>query len=283
MQLIEKKSNLRKVLGNLKKCGKTIGFVPTMGFLHDGHLSLMRQAKRENDVVVVSIFVNPTQFGPNEDLAAYPRDIERDKNLMANEKVDIVFVPEVKEIYPDGFATYVEVEGPITQVLCAKSRPTHFRGVTTVVAKLFHIVAPTKAYFGQKDAQQVAVIRKMVKDLSFDLQIVPCPIVREPDGLAMSSRNTYLSAKQRTDALILHQAILAAQNTIKQGERCAVNVTRQIESHIHSVPEAVIDYIAVVDSLTLMDLEILKGEILIALAVKFGKTRLIDNTILNVS
>ena len=277
MHVIERTNNLKKVIDQVKREGKTIGFVPTMGFLHEGHLSLIRRAKQENDVVVASIFVNPTQFGPNEDLEAYPRDIERDKTLLAAQKVDIAFIPEVKEIYPDGFTTYVEVTGPITQVLCGKSRPTHFRGVTTVVAKFFHLVSPDQAYFGRKDAQQVAIIQKMVKDLSFDLQIVPCPIVREPDGLAMSSRNVYLSTQQRKDALVLNQALMAAQETIRQGERTAANVAGIIKNHFRSIPEAIIDYIAIVDAFTLADVDILKGEILIALAIKFGKIRLIDN------
>jgi pantoate--beta-alanine ligase len=281
MEIIKSKKALRTILKSSRSAGKSIGFVPTMGFLHAGHLSLMRRARQENDLLVVSIFVNPTQFGPNEDLDAYPRDTERDTALMLAEDVDIAFFPPAEEIYPQGFTTYVTVEGPMTQALCAKSRPTHFRGVTTVVAKLFHLVMPDKAYFGQKDAQQVAVIQQMVKDLDFDLQVVVCPIKREADGLAMSSRNTYLSPRQRSDAVVLFQSLAEAQQMIASGERSALAVARSIETRIKPVQDAVIDYISVVDAETLTDLERLEGKILIALAVKFGKTRLIDNISIN--
>jgi len=277
MEIIKSNAALQTILKSSRWAGKSIGLVPTMGFLHAGHLSLMRRARQENDLVVVSIFVNPTQFGPNEDLDAYPRDAERDTELLLSENVDIAFFPLAEEIYPRGFTTYVTVEGPMTQVLCAKSRPTHFRGVTTIVAKLFHLVSPDKAYFGQKDAQQVAVIQQMVKDLDFDLQVVACPIKRETDGLAMSSRNTYLSARQRADAVVLFQSLTEAQQMIAGGERSASAVVRSIETRIKPVQDAIIDYISVVDAKTLADMERLEGEILIALAVKFGKTRLIDN------
>jgi pantoate--beta-alanine ligase len=277
MQVIRTKAALRETLKKCRAKGQSIGFVPTMGFLHAGHLSLMRRAGHENDIVVASVFVNPTQFGPNEDLDAYPRNAQGDTQLMAGENVDIAFFPEAKEIYPRGFTTCVTVEGPITQVLCGKSRPTHFRGVTTVVTKLFHIVAPDRAYFGQKDAQQVAVIQQMVKDLDFDLQIVVCPIVREADGLAMSSRNTYLSPRHRADAVVLFKSLNEAQQMIDGGERRAAAVIRKMETCIGTVQDAVIDYIAIIDARTLVDLETMEGEILIALAVKFGKTRLIDN------
>ena len=233
--------------------------------------------------MVVTIFVNPTQFGPNEDLDAYPRDVQRDCDLLAAEGVDIVFLPEVDEIYPPGFATYVQVQGPITQVLCGKSRPGHFRGVTTVVSKLFHMVAPDRAYFGQKDAQQVAVISRMAKDLDFDLRIVVCPIVREIDGLAMSSRNVNLSPRHRADAVVLSKSIDEARQMIADGERNASVVARQIEARIGAVQDAGIDYVSVVDADTLADLETLEGEILIALAVKFDRTRLIDNARISVS
>ena len=281
MEIIKSKTALRTILKSSRSAGKSVGFVPTMGFLHAGHLSLMHRARQENDLVVVSIFVNPTQFGPNEDLDAYPRDAERDTALMLSEDVDIAFFPPAEEIYPRGFTTYVTVEGPMTHVLCAKSRPTHFRGVTTVVAKLFHLVTPDKAYFGQKDAQQVAVIQQMVKDLDFDLQVVVCPIKREADGLAMSSRNTYLSPRQRSDAVVLFQSLAEARQMIASGERSASAVARSIEKRIKPVQDAVIDYISVVDAETLADLERLEGKILIALAVKFGKTRLIDNISIN--
>ena len=284
MIIVKSKEALRDHIRNSRSAGKTIGFVPTMGFLHDGHLSLMRCARQENDLVVVSIFVNPTQFGPNEDLAAYPRDSRRDTALMQSIDVDLAFFPEAEVIYPRGFKTYVEVQGPITRVLCGKSRPTHFRGVTTVVAKLFNLVAPDRAYFGQKDAQQVAVIRQMVRDMDFDLQVVVCPIQREPDGLAMSSRNTYLSPRQRADAVILHHSLCEAERQIqKDGQRSARAVAQSIRERIGTVPDAVIDYVEVVRADDLTALESLQGEILIALAVRFGKTRLIDNLQLKVS
>jgi pantoate--beta-alanine ligase len=278
MEIIKSIDTLRSILQERRSVGKSIGFVPTMGFLHEGHLSLMRRAKQESDLVVVSIFVNPTQFGPNEDLTAYPRDALRDTALMRSEDVDIAFFPETTAIYPQGFTTYVEVQGPITQVLCGKSRPTHFRGVTTVVAKLFHIVAPDRAYFGQKDAQQAAVIKQMVRDLDFDVQVVVCPIQRESDGLAMSSRNTYLTPQQRAEAVILYRALTeAAQLIHEDGQRSASAVVRSILETIGTVPDAVVDYVEVVNADDLATLETLEGEILIALAVKFGKTRLIDN------
>ncbi len=277
MEIITSKAALRAVLRKARSAGKSIGLVPTMGFLHAGHLSLMRRAKQENDLVVVSIFVNPTQFGPNEDLDAYPRDARRDTELMQSVSVDIAFFPTVEAIYPHGFSTCVEVEGPMTQVLCGRSRPTHFRGVTTIVTKLFHLVTPDKAYFGQKDAQQVAVIQQMVRDLDFDLQVVVCPIEREADGLAMSSRNTYLSSRHRSEAVVLSQSLAEAQHMIEGGERQASAIIRRIREKIEAVQDAVIDYVSVVDADTLADLQTLEGEILIALAVKFDKTRLIDN------
>jgi pantoate--beta-alanine ligase len=284
VEIITSKEMLRSHLKKLRSAGRSIGFVPTMGFLHEGHLSLMRRARQENDLVVVSIFVNPTQFGPNEDLTAYPRDEQRDTALMQSAGVDIAFFPEAAEIYPQGFKTYVEVQGAITRVLCGVSRPTHFRGVTTVVAKLFHLVAPDKAYFGQKDAQQVAVIRQMVRDLDFDLQVVVCPIQREADGLAMSSRNTYLSPRQRADAVILYHSLCEAARQIQEdGRRSAPAIVQSIKERISTVPEAVIDYIEVVNANDLTTLEVLEGEILIALAVKFGRTRLIDNLQINLS
>ena len=284
MEIVKSIEAVRSALQEQRTAGKSIGFVPTMGFLHEGHLSLMRRARQDNDLLVVSVFVNPTQFGPNEDLAAYPRDFGRDTALMQSVDVDIAFFPEAGEIYPKGFKTYVEVQGPITQVLCGKSRPTHFRGVTTVVAKLFNLVAPDRAYFGQKDAQQVAVIRQMVRDMDFDLQVVVCPIQREADGLAMSSRNTYLSPRQRADAVILYNALCEVERQIREeGQRSAGAVAESIEKRIGAVPDAVIDYVEVVSSDDLTPISILEGEILIALAVKFGKTRLIDNLQLKIS
>ncbi len=277
MQTITAIDDLRATLTSARKDGKTIGFVPTMGFLHQGHLSLMQRAREENDIVVVSIFVNPTQFGPNEDLDAYPRDARKDSQLMAAESVDIAFFPTTDTLYPEGYTTFVEVEGSMTQVMCGRSRPTHFRGVTTIVAKLFNLVAPDRAYFGQKDAQQVAVICKMAHDLDFDLQVVVCPIVREDDGLAMSSRNTYLTANQRKHAPALYRSLQMASEMISNGERSASAVQNAIESQINAAEEAVIDYITLVNAQTMEEVHTLEGEILIALAVKFGATRLIDN------
>lgn len=277
MQIIQSRKELRKGIKNARSDGKTIGFVPTMGFLHRGHLSLMRRARRENDLVVASIFVNPTQFGPNEDLEAYPRDAQSDIDLMTAESVDIAFFPTVEALYPEGYTTFVEVEGPMTQVLCGKSRPTHFRGVTTIVAKLFNMVAPDRAYFGQKDAQQAAVIRQMAADLDFDLSIVVCPIVRETDGLAMSSRNTYLTLEQRENAPQLNKALIMSREMVEKGERSGPAVKKAIESKINGVKGAVIDYVAVVNAESLAELQTLEGKVLIALAVKFGTTRLIDN------
>ncbi|SCZ80702.1 pantoate--beta-alanine ligase [Acidaminobacter hydrogenoformans] len=268
---------LQQKLKALKKTGKSVGLVPTMGFLHEGHLSLVRQARRENDVVAVSIFVNPIQFGPKEDLASYPRDFERDAALLEAEGVDFIFAPEVADMYPEGYGTYVDVEGEVTGRLCGASRPGHFRGVATVVSKLFNIVAPERAYFGSKDAQQVAVIRRMASDLNFDFEIVACPIVREADGLALSSRNVYLSESKRQDALVLSQSLFMAREMIEAGERSAFAVRDAISERIRQVPSAEVDYIEVVDAFSLEPLETLSGTVLIALAVKVGKPRLIDN------
>jgi len=277
MQTIKNKEALRRAVSDARRSGQTIGLVPTMGFLHQGHLSLIHRARKENDVVVVSIFVNPTQFGPDEDLDTYPRDIERDTALMIDAKVDLVFLPGADQLYPQGYATYVEVQGAMTQTLCGCSRPGHFRGVTTIVSKLFNLTAPHRAYFGQKDAQQVAVIEQMAKDLDFDIEIVACPIVREADGLALSSRNAYLSPRHRKDAVVLSASLFEAEKMVAGGERRAAAVIRHISARIGSVPDATIDYIAVVNAETLADLETLTGEVLIAVAVKLGGTRLIDN------
>lgn len=270
-------AEVKTLISAQKKLGKTIGFVPTMGFLHEGHLSLMEAAKQMTNFVVVSIFVNPTQFGPNEDLASYPRDMERDQKLCASVGVDLIFAPSVNEMYPSGYSTYVNCEGDITTQLCGASRPTHFKGVTSVVAKLFNIVAPDKAFFGQKDAQQVAVIEKMVRDLDFSLEILPCPIIREEDGLAMSSRNTYLDENERKEALVLSQALTLAKHKIDQGERSAAHLKHIMMEKINQSPVATIDYVSIVDSKTLTPIEELNDDFLVALAVKIGKTRLIDN------
>ena len=277
MKSIETKEALRGAVAEARQSGQTIGFVPTMGFLHEGHLSLMRRARKENDLVVTSIFVNPTQFGPNEDLDAYPRDIERDKALMIEEKVDLAYLPSTDQLYPKGYTTYVEVKGPMTKALCGRSRPIHFRGVTTIVSKLFHLVTPDRAYFGQKDAQQVAVIKQMTKDLDFATEVVVCPTVREADGLAMSSRNAYLSPQHRKDAVVLSKSLFEAREMVTGGTRQAATIHQRISERICAVPDAVIDYVSVVDAVTLADLKTLRGEILIAVAVKLGGTRLIDN------
>jgi pantoate--beta-alanine ligase len=277
MQIIETKEALRHVVNSARRSNHAIGFVPTMGYLHEGHLSLMRRARQENDLVVTSVFVNPAQFGPREDLDTYPRDDARDKELMLKEKVDIAFFPTVAQLYPDGYSTYVEVKGSLTQGLCGRSRPRFFRGVTTIVAKLFHMVTPDRAYFGAKDAQQSVVVQQMVKDLDFDLEIVVCPTVREADGLAMSSRNSYLSPRHRTDAVVISKSLGSARQMIAGGERNAHRVYQSIKGCIEKVPDAIIDYIAVVDAKTLVDMKTLEGEILIAIAIKLGGTRLIDN------
>lgn len=276
MIIIETIKELKEIIRNNKKQGKSIGFVPTMGYLHEGHLSLIQAARKENDLVVVSIFVNPTQFGVGEDLESYPRDLARDTQLSESAGADAIFHPAVGEMYPDHYFTYVEVN-EITNRLCGLSRPTHFRGVTTVVNKLFNIVEPDKAYFGQKDAQQVAVIQKMVRDLNMNVEIIPCPIVREADGLAMSSRNTYLSPEQRQAALILSKTLFAAKEKIQQGMQDAVELKNWMLQNINSEPLANIDYVEIVDAFDLNEVKNIQGSILIALAVKFGKTRLIDN------
>ncbi len=261
--------------------GKTIGFVPTMGYLHEGHLSLVRQARKENDVVVVSIFVNPTQFGPGEDFDRYPRDLKRDMGLLGPIGVEAVFVPSVEDMYPPGYRTYVEVED-ITTRLCGASRPGHFRGVTTVCCKLFNIVQPHRAYFGKKDFQQYVVLRTMVADLNMDLEIVPMPIIREPDGLAMSSRNTYLNQEERKAALCLYCSLKKAQRLFAQGERDARVIKEEVEGVIKVEPLANIDYVEVVDPDTFLPVEEVKEGTLVALAVKVGPARLIDNTQLGV-
>lgn len=257
----------------------SVGFVPTMGYLHDGHLSLVRRARAENLSVVVSIFVNPTQFGPNEDFASYPRDTERDLDMLQKEKVNLVFMPAPEEIYPDGFNSWVEVND-ITERLEGKARPGHFRGVTTVVAKLFNMVQPDKAYFGQKDAQQLAVIRKMVNDLSMNLEIVSVPTAREPDGLAMSSRNTRLNPEERKAAVVLWHALSLAQGQWDNGQRDASQLRDAMSVLIQKEPLATIDYVSISDPETLTELDMIKRTALVSIAVKIGKTRLIDNTVL---
>lgn len=281
MRVIEKISDMKEVIRSNKALGKTIGFVPTMGYLHEGHLSLMKKSVEANDLTVISIFVNPTQFGPNEDFEKYPRNIERDLQLAESVGVDVVFAPSVAEMYPDNYKTYVNVED-ITNVMCGLSRPGHFRGVTTVVNKLFNIVEPDKAYFGQKDAQQVVVLKKMVRDLNMNLEIVTCPIIREPDGLAMSSRNVYLSEEERSAALILSKSLFEVEEMIKKGEKSRETVVKYLIDRIKSEKLADIDYVEVVNTESLGQVEKLEGSILVALAVRFGKTRLIDNVVVEV-
>lgn len=278
MRIVEKIADLRTIIRAQKREDKTIGFVPTMGYLHEGHLSLVETSLRHNDFTVVSIFVNPTQFGPNEDFDRYPRDVEGDLKKAESAGVDVVFIPAKEEMYPDGYMTYVNVE-KMTDSLCGKSRPGHFRGVTTVVNKLFNIVEPDRAYFGQKDAQQALVIRKMVQDLNLDVEIVICPIVREDDGLAMSSRNVYLSDEDRKSAVVLYKSLLEAKEMMENGERDKEKIIGHIKNLIESKPNARIDYVEMVKADTLEDVNVPEGEILIALAVKFGQTRLIDNMI----
>lgn len=259
-----------------------VGFVPTMGFLHEGHLSLVRAARDRDDHVVVSSFVNPTQFGPNEDLARYPRDEEHDLALLRDERVDIVFAPSVEEMYPDGASTFVEVEG-VTNVLEGAHRPGHFRGVTTIVSKLFHIVEPARAYFGAKDAQQLVVIRNMVRDLRLDVEIVSMPTVREPDGLAMSSRNALLSPEQRDAALVLSRALGCAEELFASGERDGERLRRAMRDRIAQEALAQADYVSVANAETLEELERIDGAALASLAVRIGKVRLIDNVTLTSS
>lgn len=261
--------------------GKRIGFVPTMGYLHEGHLSLIRRAIKETDIPVISIFVNPIQFGPSEDLEKYPHDLERDLKLIQKAGVAVVFNPSNEEMYGTDYLTYVRVE-KITETLCGASRPGHFQGVTTVVNKLFNIVRPDKAYFGQKDAQQVMVIKKMVKDLNMDVEIVIGHTIREADGLAMSSRNTYLNSEERQQAVVLYQALLEAERMIRKGEKEASMIKKQIGKMICRRSLAEIDYVSIVNAESMQEITKISGLILIALAVRFGKTRLIDNILVEV-
>lgn len=279
METVVTKADLRARVQAAKARGAVVGFVPTMGYLHAGHARLMEQARRECDYVVVSIFVNPLQFGPNEDLARYPRDLPRDQAICESVGVDLLFAPDVAEMYPDGSSlTFVEVTG-LTKGLCGAARPGHFRGVTTVVAKLFNLVMPDVAYFGQKDAQQVRVIQQMVADLQFPVEIRVVPTVREPDGLAMSSRNTYLSPQERQAALVLSRTLSTAVAALEQGERDAHRLRAQMQRQIAEEPLARLDYAEVVSWRTLEPVDAIGGETLIALAVYIGTTRLIDNVL----
>jgi pantoate--beta-alanine ligase len=272
---------MQRVAEEARRRGQKIGFVPTMGYLHEGHLSLIRQTRQLAQLVVVSIFVNPTQFGPQEDYQSYPRDLSKDTELCRGAGCDILFVPSVQEMYPPGYCTYVEVEG-LTETLCGASRPHHFRGVTTVVTKLFNIVKPHLAFFGQKDAQQALVIRRMVRDLNQDVEIIIGPTIRESDGLAMSSRNEYLTPQQRAEASLLYRALEWARTQIVGGERQAESLIRGMTQMIEEGETAEIDYVSIVDAQRLQSLKRLEGEVLIALAVRFGRARLIDNVLVQV-
>ena len=274
MQVTKTVEETRKQIKQWKKEGKTIGLVPTMGFLHEGHASLIRKCREQNDIVVVSDFVNPTQFGPNEDLEAYPRDFERDSKLCESLGADLIFAPSPEDMYHDPHA-FVSIN-TLSETLCGKTRPIHFKGVCTVVTKLFHIVAPDRAYFGEKDAQQLVIIRKMVKDLNFDIEIVGCPIVREEDGLAKSSRNTYLNDKERQAALCLSRAVKTGKEVIYTGAD-AKEVLNPMKAIIEAEPLARIDYVMMVDALTMQPIEKADRDVLVAMAVYIGKTRLIDN------
>ncbi|MFX0548138.1 pantoate--beta-alanine ligase [Hathewaya histolytica] len=279
MKILKSITEVRKQINEWKSEGYSVGLVPTMGYLHDGHKSLIEKAHSQNNKVIVSIFVNPIQFGPNEDYDKYPRDIEKDSKLCESAGADIIFNPEVSEMYPEEILTSVKLKD-LTNGLCGAKRPGHFDGVCTVVSKLFNIVNPTRAYFGEKDAQQLAVIKKMVKDLNFNIEVVSCPIVREVDGLAKSSRNTYLSQDERNSALVLNKSLLEAKKEIEKGETSANKIKDLILSIISNEPVAKVDYVEVVNFNTMKDTEKILNETLIAIAVYIGKTRLIDNIII---
>ncbi len=282
MQVFDRIINMKKYVTEQKKQGKTIGFVPTMGFLHEGHTSLIKKSASENDITIISIFVNPTQFGVNEDFSSYPRNFERDYELAEGAGAIALFYPEAKEMYPKDFATYINVE-KLTEGLCGSSRPTHFRGVTTVVLKLFNIICPHRAYFGQKDAQQLAVIKKMTADLNLDISIIGCPIIREESGLAKSSRNVYLSDNERPQATALFNSLNFAKDCIEQGEKSAIMLKKEITKQIESQATlAKVDYVEIVDADNMTELAYIEGKVLIALAVSFPSARLIDNIIISV-
>ncbi len=276
MKVVKTVKEVRDYVNSWKKEGLTVGLVPTMGYLHEGHGSLITKAKEDNDKVVVSIFVNPMQFGPTEDLESYPRDLDKDSKYCEELGADLIFNPEPDEMYADGFCSYVNMD-VLTEELCGLSRPVHFKGVCTVVNKLFNIVKPDRAYFGEKDAQQLAIIKRMVIDLNMDLEIVGCPIVREDDGLAKSSRNTYLSDEERKAALVLSKSIMAGKKMAEDGERDAAKIIAEMKKLIESEPLAKIDYVKIVDSLTMQQVSKIEKPILCAIAVYIGKTRLIDN------
>jgi pantoate--beta-alanine ligase len=279
MKIISSAKEMTSLSKELGRSGQTIGFVPTMGALHEGHLSLVRAAREQTDIVVTAIFVNPTQFGPNEDFSKYPRTFEKDSAMLAAEKTDYIFSPSVEEMYPKDATSWVDIEGPSGK-LDGRSRPGHFRGVTTVVAKLFNIVQPDRAFFGQKDAAQVAVIRKMVRDLNFGVQIVVCPIIRESDGLAMSSRNAYLTPEQRKQALVLSRALKKVEKLAAQGETTAAKLISAGKQAMADEPAVRLDYFEVVNPDTLDPVNDVSGGALVAVAAFVGTTRLIDNILL---
>ncbi len=278
MKIVSTVEQVREEVKKWRQQGLTVGLVPTMGYLHEGHKSLIDKAVAQNDKVVVSVFVNPIQFDPTEDLATYPRDLERDAALCEDAGAALIFHPEKEDMYFDDFCTYIDMDG-LTKGLCGKTRPIHFRGVCTVVGKLFNIVHPDRAYFGQKDAQQLAVVRRMVRDLNFDLEIVGCPIIREEDGLAKSSRNTYLSEEERKAAVILHKGLVKGEEMVSAGEKDVKKVLDAITEIIESEPLARIDYVEAVDFDNIETIDTIEGSVLVAVAVYIGKTRLIDNFI----
>ena len=280
MKVVKTIKEVREIVSSWRRDGLTVGLVPTMGYLHEGHQSLISKSVSENDRTVVSVFVNPIQFGPNEDLEAYPRDLMRDMEAVEAVGGDLIFNPEPAEMYPSHFTSFIDTT-ETTEILCGAVRPVHFRGVCTVVGKLFNIVTPDRAYFGQKDAQQLATIRRFVRDLNFGLEIVPCPIVREADGLAKSSRNTYLSPAERKAALILSKSLALGKKAVDEGERDASKVVSIITESLQTEPLARIDYVEVVDFENIQRVETISGETLVAIAVYIGKTRLIDNFIVN--
>lgn len=281
MKTIETVTEMVQLAKMWRQEGKRVGLVPTMGYLHQGHLSLAAAARQDCDTVVMSIFVNPTQFGPNEDYEAYPRDLSHDRALAEGAGVDYLFAPQPGDMYPNGYSTFVNVEG-VTDHLCGAKRPGHFRGVATVVSKLFHIVQPEKAYFGQKDGQQVAVLRRMVADLNMPVEIIARPIVREADGVALSSRNVYLSAEQRQQAVVLSQGLARARDLFVQGERDGEILKKAVTDVIQTAPLAKIDYVQLVDGDTMAPIPKITGNAMLAVAVYFGETRLIDNVLLMV-
>jgi pantoate--beta-alanine ligase len=278
MKVVKSKDEMRRIVETAKADGRTVGIVPTMGFFHEGHLELMRHARDGCDMVVVTLFVNPRQFGSGEDLGSYPRDFERDRSLAEAEGVDYIFAPEVEEMYREGSSTFVDVQD-LSGVMCGCSRPGHFAGVATVVAKLFNVISAQKAYFGQKDAQQLAIIKRMAADLDFPLEIIPVPTVREDDGLAMSSRNTYLKPQERTQAVALFRSLDKAKEMIESGERDAATVSAAMKDVFSGYPLVELEYISICDNIFLRPLEELAGSVLIAVAARVGRAKLIDNMV----